>query len=456
MTPAPDTPAPGLAELAEEGRARFGLRAFSADALARAVDDLGLTWTGQEDAAARARVVEAVAGHLAVGETYFFREPRQLARLADELIPSVLAGRAPGHVVRAWSAGCASGEEAYTLAILLQRLGLGSRAEVVGTDMCEALVDRARAARYRPWSFRGVDRDLLVRYFEPVGPEHTPIADVRARVKIHRLNLLDPLAAQAALGLVGLDLILLRNVLIYLEPAAQAALAARMFASLAPGGYLITAAADPPLESMAGFEVLEGPGGVVYRRPAAQAKPEAAPDAARAHDRLSTEAVPVPASPPAVRRAPTASAAATDLAAVQALADRGQGREAEVACEEALGRSPLDAGLHLLHATILVDLSRPSEATAALRRALYLDPGLALAHHLLGTVLRRRGAPEAAAVAFRRAVAILAEQDPGASVAGAGGLSAGALAEWARHELEQLAGDRRDARPPADQGGRRR
>src|SRR4051812_49243791 len=98
-----------------------------------------------------------------VGETYFFREPEQLAHLAEVIIPEILDSRTQGHVLSVWSAGCASGEEAYTLAIILEEMGLIGRASIIGTDVSPHYLSRAIEAQYRPWSFRGVGEERIAK-----------------------------------------------------------------------------------------------------------------------------------------------------------------------------------------------------------------------------------------------------------------------------------------------------
>ena len=101
---------------------------------------------------------------MSVGETYFFRDPDHLKLLTDDILPRLLVTRPRDHVLKIWSAGCASGEEAYTIAMLLDERGLLKRAQIVGTDISEPSLTRARAARYGAWSLRATPQLAAQRY----------------------------------------------------------------------------------------------------------------------------------------------------------------------------------------------------------------------------------------------------------------------------------------------------
>src|SRR5690606_19406526 len=101
---------------------------------------------------------------LTIGETYFFREPAQLEYIRTKVLPE-LERSAAGHPIRVWSAGCSSGEEAYSLAILLRESGWEGRAAVLGTDISKPRLALARRGRFSEWSLRAVPGDIVRRYF---------------------------------------------------------------------------------------------------------------------------------------------------------------------------------------------------------------------------------------------------------------------------------------------------
>lgn len=382
------------------------------------------------------RLFDDLVAELTVGETYFFRDPQHFEFLRHEALPALGRRRGGDHVLRVWSAGCASGEEPYSLAILLEEIGSTERASVVGTDISRAALARASEAVYGAWSLRGVDEALVRRYFQRAGTRYVLDDRIRHRVTFRYLNLMrDPFPCSNARG--DLDVVLCRNVLIYFEPEAVRWVARRLFESLAEGGWLLTGPSDPPLGELAPYESVVTPGGVFYRRggrqgagsagevrrpvmvPVSSAPLEKAPGTERsasALDRLAaaqvpgdrTQAVEVTAGPEAD------PAAAADR--VRALADGNSIPEAARVAEEAIARHPLSAELHLLYALLLVELGRDEEAAVAARRAVYLDRSQGTAHLVLGSILRRRGDPAAAWRCLRNARQLLGGGGPAAPV----------------------------------------
>ena len=209
---------------------------------------------------------DALIGELTVGETYFFREPAQFEFIRAEVLPEIRRRRGPESVIRAWSAACASGEEAYSLAILFDQEGLGDRAKILATDVSRPALARAQLAAYTNWSLRGEGASAAKLYLTRYGDRHVLDDKIRRRVVLEHLNLAQDIYPSAATNTEGMDLILCRNVLIYLDPETVRKAASRLFESLAPGGWLFTASADPPLRVDLPMEAVVTGAGVFYRR----------------------------------------------------------------------------------------------------------------------------------------------------------------------------------------------
>ena len=207
----------------------------------------------------------ALIADLTVGETYFLREASQIDILRRLVLPDLVQrkGRAQ---LRLWSAGCASGEEAYSLAILLEQLGIDNPATIVGTDISEAALTRARTADYGTWSLRGVAANVVAQCFLRRGDRYVLADRLRRQVTFGTLNLAAPDYLAAMPVLTDMDLILCRNVLIYFATEAVEAIAGKLHDVLGPGGWLVTGPSDPPLWSHAPFETVVTAGGVFYRR----------------------------------------------------------------------------------------------------------------------------------------------------------------------------------------------
>jgi chemotaxis protein methyltransferase CheR len=419
--------APGLAEVRDRIRRRAGLsfpESRLPDLEAGVRRAMASTGTGDIRAFAQrleteAAVFDALIGYVTVGETYFFREPAQFEVLRSRVLPDLRRGLTDGAKLRVWSAGCASGEEPYSLAILLEEQGLAEQATVLGTDVSRAALQRAREASYGIWSLRGSPGATASPNFERHGDRFVVHARLRRRVEFRYLNLADGLYPSPENGTAAVDLILCRNVMIYFDAETVRQVARRFYQSLKPGGWLITGPSDPPLWDCAPFRTRVTDGCVIYQRedPAAKEAPapfvvptpipvEPVPDVPPAAPTLTIEESPAPIP------VPSESALPALIASVRRLADGGQALMAEQAAIDALRQFPLAPELHYLHAVVCTELGRSEAAIAALRRVLYIDPGLALAHFMLASVLRRTGRREEAQRAYQAALAACSAQSP--------------------------------------------
>jgi chemotaxis protein methyltransferase CheR len=195
-----------------------------------------------------AELQQVLVEALAVGETYFFRDPALFDTLAREILrPLIEARRAGTRHLRMWSAGCASGEEAYSLAMLVAGLLPDWRAwnlSILATDLDRAALARARDATYGTWSMRA-DLPLQARRFLlPAGEGRWQVdPELARRVHFAPLNLV---AADWPAGITAMDLVLCRNVLIYFSPARARAALGRLGQALTDDGWLVTGSVDVP------------------------------------------------------------------------------------------------------------------------------------------------------------------------------------------------------------------
>jgi chemotaxis protein methyltransferase CheR len=406
---------------------------------------------------------------LTVGETYFFREPAQFAFIQGVILPEIVRRLGPEHWVRAWSAGCASGEEAYSLAIVFALQGLVGQAHLLATDVSRAALARGCRAAYSGWSLRGDGAHAAAPYLQRKKNLHILDDAIRRAVTFEYLNLALAVYPSFATGTWGMDLILCRNVLIYFDRETLRAVALRLFESLAPGGWLVTASSDPPLDREAPFEPVVTDSGVFYRRPLERVSPT--PDFGIG-DPAGGQFNDVSPSPPALTapspaqssppegRSPTVDDAresfargdyaraaeltrglTTDAGAcalrVRALSNVETAR-AEQACAAAAGHHPLAAEIHYLHAVLLLELGREEEAVRAVRRVVYLDRSLAVGHFTLGSILIRRGDQEGARRAYRNARDLCAARPADEALPLSDGEHAGRLLEAVEAQLAVL------------------
>ncbi|UFN48099.1 protein-glutamate methyltransferase [Roseomonas sp. OT10] len=402
----------------------------------------------------------ALESQITIGETYFFRYAEQFDALARTILPELIERHAASRQLRIWSAGCSTGAEPYSIAILLHRL-LGEalpgwRLSILGTDLNAEALAVAREGRYGDWALRSLPPEERERDFLP-GPDGRSWRlrpQYRGMVRFERQNLLSLLDGSAPLGLSEFDLILCRNVLIYFRHEVVERLVRALGDRLGPQGWMLVGHAEPNPAFAAHLTPVSLPGTVAYRRGVAAAavaipdvaEPPAPPAplvrppsperrVARAARRAASEP---PAEAPAV---PVGVAEAGDtLRRVRELADRGALGEAEAAAREGLRVLPDLPALHLQQGLIARAGNRHEAAEQAFRRALYLDRDFVMAHYQLGLLLLETGR----AVAGRRCIASaarIARFLPGTAPLPEGdGMTAAMLQDIARLQLHAREG----------------
>lgn len=216
-----------------------------------------------------AEVREALVAELTIGETYFQRDPAQIQLLREELLPALLARGPADRPVRVWSAGCASGEEPYSVAMLFEELDALDRCEIRGTDIARDRLRDAQRGIYSRWSLRSTPPELQRRYFRERGRFYELTPRIRKHVDFRYLNLAEDRFPSLSVGIWGMDVILCRNVLIYFDEDTVRQVASRLIASLSEDGWLVLGASDPAISELVDCDVVLTDAGVVYRRPGA-------------------------------------------------------------------------------------------------------------------------------------------------------------------------------------------
>ncbi len=188
--------------------------------------------------------LRAVVGHLTIPETYFFRIPDHFRVLQEVVLPERIRMRGATRQLNILSAGCASGDEPYTVAMLVKdRAELsGWQVTIRGIDVNPAAVNKGKNGRYSPWSLREIDPAFKNRYFLPQGRDFQLHDSIRSMVSLEEGNLMDshaPFWKPSAY-----DVIFFRNAFMYLSAEAGQAVVARMAESLSPGGYLFMGPAE--------------------------------------------------------------------------------------------------------------------------------------------------------------------------------------------------------------------
>ena len=420
----------------------------------------------------------ALAEQLTVGETYFFRNRDQL-RACTELCllerQRALGGRRP---LRILSAGCASGEEAYSLAMLV-REQLPEPVQIVAIDLNPAAIAKARRGRYTDWSLRETPDLTRERYFRSHGRELELGAGIRAMVRFEVRNLVDE--APDFWRTDAFDVVFCRNVLMYFSPRQARAVIGRIEHALTPGGYLFLGHAETLRDLSHDFHLRHTHATFYYQSFTSDERrdgPQAAPavsgtswvDAiATAHARIATltqaprataaaapfvaSATPRPTALAAAmellqherfaealvlfRALPTVDRADTDAQLLHAvlLTHNGDLAAAQAACRQLLAADELNAGARYLMALLCEQLGDFDQAREHDLMAIYLDPRFAMPRLHLGLLARRAGDRTRAHDELGRALDLLAREESSRILLFGGGFTREALMELCRAEL---------------------
>lgn len=371
-----------------------------------------------------------------IRETYFFRDAHHFSLAREHWFPERRAQRGSGIPLKVWCAGCAGGEEPYSLAMAFDLPGLDDALEIAGTDISRAALAQARKGVYGSWSLRGLDAKVVDRYFQREGKsegfEQFSLAPrIRGRVAFSRENIRESRAT-------GLDLIFCRNVLIYFSRETVREVAQLMFTALDEGGWLVTGPSDPLLVEYAPFELYDLGGALVHKRPKH-------PGVAAALFKSSATPIPGPVTamgerplPPPPRKPVDDKPVLVALAIreVKALADQGKLEEALALAEDALERFPVSEELLFLSSIVLTGLGRHVEAAQAARRLVFLDSTLAMAHYTLATALWAVGDRHGATHAYQQAIKACGLHAPDAAARFSDDLTYGQLSRAAQARLE--------------------
>jgi chemotaxis protein methyltransferase CheR len=385
--------------------------------------------------------LQALLDAVTIQETHFFRNPPQIDALRRRVLPELLRRAvARDRPLTIWSAGCSTGEEPYTLAMLVLELAAATGHEppetrILGTDISATALRVARRARYAGRTLAHVPPASLGRWFDVDDAERIAVVrpEVRELVELRTHNLVsEPVPFEPG----ELDLVVCRNVTIYFSRDTTRALVGRFHHALTDGGYLLLGHAETLWQMSDAFALVPVGDAFVYRRGPRGAQP-----------RPDLSVVPAPRTP--VRRVPVRPAAGppspADARPARAVREPGHGRlvgpraaptsaagpataeilgparealragsyaDAARIAEGVAGEHPLLSDAYVLAGQAHATAGAHARAVAALRKAVYLDSRAGHAHFLLAGALARLGSYSAAATAYRAAAATLPTVDP--------------------------------------------
>ena len=342
--------------------------------------------------------IKTLSHYLTVGDTYFFRDKRLFEILETQVLPEIIdSRRGREQDLRIWSAGCSTGEEPYSLAIVLSRLlpDLQDwKTAILATDINPVSLAKAAAGVYREWSFRDTPSWVKEGYFKERERNSELTPAIKGMVTLSCLNLAeDPYPAISAVN--GMDIICCRNVLMYFSRDRAQKVIHKLAGCLADGGWLVVSPVDVPgTELPSLLRPVRFPDAILFKKEARPRdpllRPIFHPAGAIQEPAVDDTTGKIPNRMPAKRHVPPVPVpAVSDNLWRQArlLADQGRLAEALAVCAEAIQSDKLNPALHYLQATILQEMGRTDEAVAVLQRAVYIDQDFAMAHFALGHLM---------------------------------------------------------------------
>jgi chemotaxis protein methyltransferase CheR len=416
------------------------------------------------------RELRGLVSRLTVGETYFFRNRGQFGALRDHLLPEIIARRrGRQQSLRIWSAGCSTGEEPYSLAILLREL-LPDIADwkihLLATDLNEDALAAAREGLYRNWSFREVEEHYRQRYFTAEGDSSRIRPEVKELVTFRYLNLVDEVYPSLGNGTDALDLILCRNVMIYFPPALCQEITRRFFGCLTEHGSLLVGHSEHSNLIYPGFSRSFHDHSILYRKDTAVPVWEKGL-AMRFRGTGSPPPGVLTHQLPSVRRDGLQRPSGTEetvlfergavlvgllrpeeaivefrkvldlnprnaralYAVAMLLANTGDTAAAAACAERAVQADPLHLEATYLLAILARECGRAAEELTLLKKTVYLNPDFVLGHFQMGLHHIRAGNPHAARRSLLNALRILHPRAAADLVDGVEGMTVGRLRE---------------------------
>ncbi len=412
----------------------------------------------------------SLAEYLTIGETYFFREPKTLRAFEELILKRFSGGKSPRRF-RIWCAGCSTGEEPYTLSMMLHRTLPDVRSmdiSILGTDINPRVLEKARRGAYSSWSFRGLEKSLRERFFEPLDDGSWSVkALFRRGVSFSLLNLADD-----EWRLWGddspPDVIFCRNVLIYFSADQRKNVVFRFHSLLPPEGWLAVAPCESSPLLASKFTPVHYEGATLYKKQTAEPgekvgsvpeplfspfttewmteetawDEESAGECFLCEDsleegrqRFAAENILEAASEMLTgeeQEETRSESVAACLQNARILADKGRYEEARFWVLKAKELDRTAPEPLYLAALISSETGDEKEAAASLRSALFLAPDFIMAHYTLGSLALKNGKFDEAERHLRNAEAFLSSLPPDAPLREGGGLSAGDLLQTVR------------------------
>jgi chemotaxis protein methyltransferase CheR len=416
--------------------------------------------------------IEVLASHLTIGETYFFRETKTFEVLEKYILPELIESVTRLHrPLRIWSAGCCTGEEPYSIAMVLDQLipGYTNRhAMILATDINPVFLKKAKQGVYREWSFRSISPQMKEKYFQK---NEEMLYEIDPRIKnlvnFSYLNLVEDDYPNLVNGTNAMDIIFCRNILMYFTVDQMKKVIQRFWPVIIDGGWLIVGSTETANANFPQYSAVNFPGAILYRKEGEMKCIEdchkisvqsfqTLPDCAFSLKNRQNRSVPVQDTEAKLygsgvgngsagiydmqnkeegkgKRKIQKQADSEEAMKIEelskTLANCGKLIEALNLCNKAIVLDRLNPRFHFLRALILEEQGVGSEAIKSLKNALYLDPDYILAHFILGNFNRQGGKIRESNRCFRNTLHLLKQYERDDLLPGSDGITAGRLAK---------------------------
>lgn len=402
---------------------------------------------------------QALLAALTIGETYFFRDQVNFRLLRERLLPDTIHQRRDQRRLQLniWCAGCATGEEPYSVAITL--LGLlpdlpDWTLNIIGTDINNAALEQAHTGIYRDWAFRHNTPDFQTRYFDPVDEGWQIKPHIRQLVTFQPANLLN------GPPLTGLDFVFCRNVLIYLTRDQIPELEAMFHQALVPGGWLLLGQAEALRSRRERWMTHVFPGSVLYqkrlgtqpftrryRKPPLPMPETTSPPPANVNEQYDLALAALHSEQPDEAErilcellADQPDHAAGHILLAYIFANRQAVPEAQTHLDAALRNDSMLSDAHYLRATLYIENGQMAEAEQSLRDTLYCRRDHPLATFMMGNLLAQAGDMHRASRAWQAAHTLVNDLPPDDRISDLSDMTATTFSTLIQTQLASLNG----------------
>jgi chemotaxis protein methyltransferase CheR len=385
---------------------------------------------------------KVLAAHLTVSETYFFREKPAITMFCKTIIPELIRKK-NGEVIRIWSAGCSSGEEPYTLAMIIKELFPNfpkGHIKILGTDINPNVLTKAKNGLYTSWSFREIPDTYVNKYFKKIGDNYQISDSIKELVRFEHLNLADDIFPGESPGEPNIDIIFCRNVLMYLNHDLIKKISQRYFNILNEEGWLITSQVELNDIFFGHFSKVYSDEGVFYIKDSTHKKrknllspvketiatPSVSKKAQRQHKKIEidlntdeedssflnselemlySEGKYSQCIKIAIAEMEKGSEDNTLLGFLaKSYANTGRYKEAIYILDKLISKNISSDDIFYLYGTVLTELKEIEKAKQMFRKGLYLNPEHLLSHLMLGNILKNEGNNRGASIHYRNVI----------------------------------------------------